>query len=125
MCSSDLLRIGQPVGSGPGTVGGLLADTGATCAAFITAWNPHGNQETSGTQNEAAHARLLKRLAGFPGVSVHEGEGAGTDPAWTPERSVLAVGLGKSDAVTLGREFRQNAIVWVGGSGVPELVLLR
>jgi hypothetical protein len=25
------LRIGEPVGSGPGTVGGLLADAGATC----------------------------------------------------------------------------------------------
>ena len=119
------LRIGQPVGSGPGTVGGLLADTGATCAAFITAWNPHSNQETSKAQNKAAHARLLNRLAGFPGVTVHEGKGVGTDKAWVPERSVFAVGLASSDAISLGREFRQNAIVWVGEAGVPELVLLR
>ena len=118
------LRIGEPVGTGPGTVGGLLADADATCAAFITAWNPHSNQKTSEAHNEASHAQLLNRLAGFPGVTVHEGEGVGTDQAWVPERSVFAIGLASSDAMSLGREFRQNAIVWVGDAGIPELVLL-
>lgn len=118
------LRIGKPVGSGPGTVGGLLADAGATCAAFITAWNPHSNHNTSEAQNEAAHARLLNCLAGFPGITVHEGQGVGENPKWVPERSVFAVGLASSDAISLGREFRQNAVVWVGEDGVPQLVLL-
>ena len=118
------MRIGEPFGSGPGTVGGLLADAGATCAAFITAWNPHSNQTTSKAQNKAAHARLLNRLAGFPGVTVHEGQGVGENPKWVPERSVFAVGLASSDAISLGREFRQNAIVWIGDAGIPELVLL-
>ena len=118
------LRIGEPVGIGPGTVGGLLADAGATCAAFVTAWNPHSNQNTSKAQNKAAHARLLNRLADFPGVTVHEGQGVGENPKWVPERSVFAVGLASSDAISLGREFRQNAIVWIGDAGIPELVLL-
>ncbi len=118
------LRIGEPVGTGPGTVGGLLADADATCAAFITAWNPHSDVETADAENEASHARLLNRLAGFPGVTVHEGEGVGENPNWVPERSVLAIGLASSDAISLGREFRQNAIVWVSDAGIPELVLL-
>ncbi|MSQ44369.1 MAG: DUF3293 domain-containing protein [Chloroflexi bacterium] len=119
------LRIGEPVGTGPGTVGGMMADAGATCAAFITAWNPHSNPATTDAENEAAHARLLDRLAAFPGVTVHEGEGVGENPEWAPERSVFAVGLASSDAISLGREFRQNAIVWVDDAGVPELLLLR
>ena len=119
------LRIGEPVGTGPGTVGGMMADAGATCAAFITAWNPHSDDTTTDAENEAAHARLLNRLTSFPGVTVHEGEGVGEGPEWMPERSVLAVGLSSTDASTLGREFRQNAVVWVGEDGVPQLVLLR
>ncbi len=118
------LRIGETVGTGPGTVGGLLADAGATCAAFITAWNPHSDVETTDAENEAAHARLLNRLADFPGVTVHEGQGVGENPKWVPERSVFAVGIASSDAISLGREFRQNAIVWIGNAGIPELVLL-
>ncbi len=119
------LRIGEPVGTGPGTVGGMMADAGATCAAFITAWNPHSDDTTTDAENEAAHTRLLNRLTSFPGVTVHEGEGVGESPEWMPERSVLAVGLSSTDASTLGREFRQNAVVWVGEDGVPQLVLLR
>lgn len=119
------MRIGELVGTGPGTVGRMMADARATCAAFITAWNPHSDAETTDAENEAAHARLLNRLADFPGVTVHEGEGVGTDPAWAPERSVLAVGLGEVEAESLGREFCQNAIVWIGQPGVPTLVLLR
>lgn len=118
------LRIGEPVGTGPGTVGGMMADANATCAAFITAWNPQSNEKTTDAENEAAHAQLLNRHAGFPGVTVHEGEGIGENPKWVPERSVLAVGLASSDAISLGREFRQNAIVWVNHAGIPELVLL-
>ena len=67
---------------------------------------------------------MLNRLAGFPGVTLHEGQGVGTDKAWVPERSILGRLSGKSDAVTLGREFRQNAIVWIGDVGIPELVLV-
>jgi len=37
---------------------------------------------------------------------------------------VFAVGLASSDAISLGWEFRQNAIVWIGDAGIPELVLL-
>ncbi len=118
------LRIGEPVGTGPGTVGGMMADAGATCAALITAWNPYSSPATTDADNEGAHARLLDCLGGIPGITVHDGQGVGENSKWTPERSVLAVGLGEIDAVTRGREFRQNAIVWIGDHGMPELVLL-
>jgi len=41
------------------------------------------------------------------------------------ERSVFAYGMDKASACALGRQFRQDAIVWVGPDAVPQLVLLR
>jgi hypothetical protein len=39
------------------------------------------------------------------------------------ERLVLGVDL--NSAASLGRQFRQNGIVWVSANAVPTLVLLR
>ena len=89
------------------------------------AWNPHGDPTTTPEANLAAGERLMMRMQGFPHVTVHPGNGIGTDCAWPPEPSVFAVGLGEDDAIALGREFGQNAIVWVGHDGVPRLLLLR
>jgi hypothetical protein len=41
------------------------------------------------------------------------------------ERSVFAYGMDKASACAVGRQFRQDAIVWVGADAVPQLVLLR
>ena len=122
---SHALRIGKPIGNGPGSVGDIIGQAGAMCGAFITAWNPHSDPTTTPEANLAAGKRLMMRMQGFPHVTVHPGNGIGTDCTWPPEPSVFAVGLGEDDAIVLGREFGQNAIVWVGRDGVPRLLLLR
>jgi hypothetical protein len=93
------------------------------CAAFITACNPLG-QRVSEAANRDAMDRLC-RTATDRGIAYLAG--LGTDPAglWEGEPSLLLLGLPREAAAGLGREYAQNAIVWAGGTCVPELVLLR
>ncbi|UUZ49901.1 DUF3293 domain-containing protein [Massilia sp. B-10] len=53
--------------------------------------------------------------------------GAYCDPKreWPSEPSFLVRGLSLEDASALGRQLRQNAIVWCGADLVPQLILLR
>ncbi|UUZ55406.1 DUF3293 domain-containing protein [Massilia sp. H-1] len=44
---------------------------------------------------------------------------------WPSEPSFLVRGLSLEDASALGRQLRQNAIVWCGADLVPQLILLR
>lgn len=99
----------------------LLAGRGEG-AAFITAYNPFGEIRDE-TENLRHHSRLAARLRAVAEASIR---GEGVDPAnvWPPEPSILAIGLQKSAAMTIGREFGQDAIVWIERD-VPELLLLR
>jgi hypothetical protein len=101
----------------------LFASHGANCGAFITAFNPQGAQRST-AENEQAHQQLLTHIES-QGIKCLEGEGneAGTD--WPAEKSCFALGLGRSEAMKIGRFYGQDAIVWVGESAEPELVLLR
>ena len=92
------------------------------CSAFITAWNPYSKQ-LSAQENEERHQALIAEIKGrslsfLPGVGQHPSNN------WLGEQSVLVLGLSLEAAKTLGRRFDQNAVVWTGGDGVPELVLL-
>ena len=101
----------------------LFVSHGVNCGAFITAFNPQGAQRST-TENDFAHQQLLSQIESL-GLKCLEGEGseAGTD--WPAEKSCFALGLGRSDAMEVGRLYSQDAIVWVGECVVPELVLLR
>lgn len=103
----------------------LLAASGCQCAAFITAWNPRGAR-LDPAENRSAARRLRRRLARFVPAG-HIFKGAGCDPSgvWPAEASLLMLGLGLEMAQALGREFRQNAIVWAGPDAIPRLILLR
>lgn len=104
----------------------LAAAIGATHysgAAFITAENPY-SMPTPAQENAVSMAALKSELEAL-GASVFEGVGRGDDPAWPGEASYLAVGLSRDQACVLGRKYQQNAIVWIGVHGTPELVLLR
>jgi len=91
------------------------------CSAFITAWNPFSQQLTA-QENEERHQALIAEIKGrslsfLPGVGQHPSNN------WPGEQSVLVMGLSLEAAKTLGRRFEQNAVVWTGRDGIPQLVL--
>ena len=92
-------------------------------AAFLTAWNPF-SAETAQHDNETAQKRLRARLEEMQTV-VFSGIGEDASGQWPGEPSVLALGISRGQAVQLGDEFQQNAIVWIGADCVPGLVFLR
>ena len=97
----------------------LLASFNVSTAAFITAWNP-GSRRLTDEENEDRQAELLteieqRRLNYLVGV------GEGKD--WQ-EYSYLVLGVSREDATALGRQFEQNAYVFLEIDGVPELVTL-
>jgi len=113
-----VIRIGEPNPD----LDELLEAEGAATAAFITAANPHG-EATSAWKNEIANAALVDTQT-KAGYRCFEGEGRDPQKRWTPERSVLVMGIPRAQAETVGRAFGQNAIVFVEKGRAPELVLL-
>lgn len=111
------------IDSHSGHLAAQFAEYGVACGAFITAYNPEGTQQ-SDDANARDHAALKAKVLslGHPFV---EGEGTAVSGDWPPERSVFVYGMDQATACVLGREFRQDAIVWVGADAVPQLVLLR
>ncbi len=94
----------------------LLTESGHDTWAFITAWNP-GSIALDTAENRRRMTDLAGRIA-LLGLPMLEGEGVGTGGDWPPEPSLLVLGIGASEAVALGREFGQVAIV-VGRLGLP------
>lgn len=92
-------------------------------SAFITACNPLGEPSDDATnarrQQEFAY-RLAQR-----GLSWTTGAGCDPKQEWPPEPSFLVHDLSLDDAKALGRQLRQNAIVWCGADHLPQLILLR
>ena len=102
----------------------LLCSGDYAGAAYVTAWNPLG-EELSLEENERLQEALVEelRMTGLRWLT-----GAGTDPsgAWPHEEaSLLILGIDRRAACELGRRHGQNAILWIGTDGVPRLVLLR
>ncbi len=99
----------------------LMRRHAVACAAYISADNPR-SQIVPDRDNRAARQRLSTRLrAGgwrwLPGL--------GIDPngAHPGEHSVLVLGIAEADALAIGREFGQDAILLVAGDAVPRLAL--
>ncbi|HEU0196960.1 MAG TPA: DUF3293 domain-containing protein [Nevskiaceae bacterium] len=95
---------------------------GVDCAAFITAFNPRSQRETS-LRNHAMQAQLrawTERHGYFhlKGVGQHP---AGT---WPGEPSLLILALPRAQARNLGRVYGQNAVVWCDHDAVPQLVFV-
>ena len=49
--------------------------------------------------------------------------GSNSEGTWK-EESFLIVGIDKQDASQLGRQYEQNAIIWIVKEQVPELIWL-
>lgn len=114
-----VLRIG--VASAP--LADLYRCCAASCAAFITAFNPQ-SRLTSIEENLTAQARLKAWIDGrhyryISGVGQHAGS------EWPGEPSYLILDLPLTSARALARAYRQNALIWCDGDAVPRLELLR
>jgi hypothetical protein len=104
-------------------VDGLLARMKTRSGAFITAWNPFSKIQSAGAN--AYWDRELRNYLSVRGFKFIKGEGRGETEEWSPEPSMFAFGMSRTEASTTGRRFRQNAIVYVSLGRPAELVLLR
>ena len=97
--------------------------SGVTSSAYITAYNALG-KHCPDDENQAAQAHLVDAVSQLGLASVN---GQGRDPQgqWPGEPSLLVLGCTNTQAEDLGRQYRQNAIVWCGDNAVPELIVLR
>ena len=99
----------------------LLSKQDAKSWAYITAYNPF-SQTFTDEANDARHRLLLQSVAAF---SSFEGEGKGADESWPPEKSLLILGITKVQAIAIGNEYEQNAIVYGEAGQAAKLLLLR
>ena len=109
------LRIDQP----SSLLARLLEVQGMGTFAYLTAANPlstaYGDEENA-VQNER-----LARLLAARGYVLFGGHGAGDDASWAAEPSFLVLGIGEAEALALGRQFKQSAILIGGADGIPRL----
>ena len=99
----------------------LLSKQDAKSWAYITAYNPF-SQTFTDEANDARHRLLLQSVASFSSL---EGEGKGADESWPPEKSLLILGISKEQAIAIGNEYEQNAIVYGEAGQAAKLLLLR
>mgnify|MGYP001161439751 FL=1 len=97
----------------------LLASFGTNNGAFITAWNPHSTI-LKDQENDDRQAALLAEIE-MRRLNYLVGYGERRD--WR-EYSFFILGIGHEDATALAHQFEQNAYVWVGRDGLPELVTM-
>ena len=99
------------------------ATHGVDCSALVTACNPAG-QLADAQHNHLATRALAARIEGASWTSC---PATGLDPQgqWPPEPGFLIAGLDLESARSLGRTFKQNAIVWSAADAIPRLILLR
>jgi len=88
--------------------------------AFISACNP-GSVRTS--DNPERHRALLEKLDNL-GYEHYPGTGIPDGGDWLPEESVLVAGISELEAIRIGREFGQNAIVCGEGGEAARLVVV-
>lgn len=93
------------------------------CAAIISAYNPF-SQLISNEKNLASHELLSNFLKNHSYSMI---ESLNTDPSeiWPAEKSFFVLSLDLNASKSLGRQFNQNAIVWISNDAIPRLILLR
>lgn len=93
------------------------------CAAIISAYNPY-SQLQSNEKNLASHESLNNYLGRHSYLRI---ESLNIDPTdrWPTEKSFFVPGLDLDIAKSLGRQFNQNAIIWIDSDAIPRLTLLR
>ena len=87
----------------------LLLNNSSESWVFITAYNPYSvmqNEDVNTLLNTQLERYLLEKQYLF-----FKGMGVGDDNSWEPESSFMVLNIRKEDAIKLGRQFKQNAIV--------------
>ncbi|HTB22006.1 MAG TPA: DUF3293 domain-containing protein [bacterium] len=118
--ASFVLRIGD---ASP-ALARVMAERGLDCAVGITAHNPR-SRILGRDLNEAAHLRLLQKLAEQPGRFHLDGMNEDRGGLWPSEKSVLVPGMSLLEGLALAREFGQLAIVYAGQDAIPRLAFCR
>jgi len=99
----------------------LMTKHGALSCAFITACNP-GSVKLPDADNQVRRTELVGTVR-KSGYVYFEGLGVGQDGPWSPEASILILGISRERARQLGTQFGQLAIVFVGRAQAVELLL--
>jgi hypothetical protein len=101
----------------------LLKQSHADCAAYVTAYNPLG-QQLDEAANAGRQAELEQELnqRSLPFI---RGVGLDSQGGWPGEASFLIFGLSLEASKALGDKYKQNAIVWSDQDAVPQLILLK
>ena len=113
-------RLDIRIGQGCPALDALLQQNQKHEWAFVTACNPY-SKELSPAENHSRHQALLAYIRPW-GNLILEGQGIPDDPQWTPETSILILGISKPQAIQLAQHFNQNAIVAGQLAGQAELV---
>jgi len=98
----------------------LLLSNHVESWAFITACNPYSvmqNEDVNTLLNTQLERYLLEKQYVF-----FKGIGVGDDDSWEPEASFMVLNIRKEDAIKLGKQFKQNAIVAGVIGNLPELI---
>ena len=98
----------------------LLLNNSSESWVFITAYNPYSVMQDAGV-NTILNTQLEDYLSGKRYL-FFKGIGVGDDNSWEPEVSFMVLNIRKEDAVKLGRQFKQNAIVTGVIGNAPELI---
>jgi hypothetical protein len=98
----------------------LLRIRGVRSAAFLTACNPRSEIRPPAWNTQAA--RRLRAALRVLGLRTLTGLGLDERGKWPEEESVLALGITRDQAATLGRRFGQHAVVWVDADARPRLL---
>ncbi len=101
----------------------LLMQHDATGACFVSAYNPRSEQRSE-QENAMAQHRLRDEVAAA-GWSFIEGVGEDPQGHCPGEPCLLVLGVSRQQSSELGRRYGQNAVLWAGVDGIPELVLTR
>jgi hypothetical protein len=98
----------------------FIFENNAYTWCFISALNPHSMQ-MSEDENEKRHRNLVDKIKAMK-WRFCEGNGIPAGDNWKPEKSVLILDISMNEAIELGKDFQQNAIVFGRLNQAPELV---
>ncbi len=89
-------------------------------AAFLTAYNPR-SELLNRSENEKRQRELISILEA-KGYQFLGGYGQSQTSDWSPEASVLILGMDLQTASKLARRFEQNAFLFIAKGAAPELI---